>query len=173
MKAYLLDTNIWSDWYYGRDYIARNMNKLLKTQGFLNMSYISLGEFSYGWHLDSSFDRKDFEKFLKTIDFKVYRKFDDHTTEIYGQLRAILAKKYACKNKKVKWLEALADPTTSKSLGIQENDLWLTAQAINYGMTLVTADKKMRRIFEVIPQEHLGNENEGFYYDVWDKTQGV
>jgi len=170
MKAYLLDTNIWSDWHKGKDYITRNMNKLSKMQGFLNMSYISLGEFSYGWHLDSSFNRKNFEKFLNGINFKVYRNFDNHTMEIYGQLRALLAKKYRYSNKKVKWLEELRDPTTSKKLGIQENDLWITAHAINYDVTLVTADKKMERIFEIIPKKYLGNENEGFYYDIWDKT---
>lgn len=170
MKTYFLDTNIWSDWYKGKDYITANMSKLLEAQAFLMMSCISLGEFSYGWHMDTSFDRKKFEVSLKQIDFEVCREFDNHTTEIYGQIRAILAIKYAYKNKRVKWLDELRDPVTDKKLGIQENDLWITAQAINYGATLVTADKKMNRIFDVIPEKYLGNENDGFYYDVWDKT---
>lgn len=170
MKIYLLDTSIWSDWLKGKDYITENMSKMLETQDILTMSCVSLGEFSYGWNLDSSFDREKFEKFLKEIDFMVYHELDNHTTEIYGQVRAILAKTYAYKNKKVKWLEEVCDPVTSKKLGIQENDLWITAQAINYGATLVTADKKMNRIFDVIPGKYLGNENDGFYYDVWDKT---
>ena len=173
MKAYLLDTNIWSDWYSERDYITQNMSKLLKTKHFLNMSCISLGEFSYGWYLDCSFDRKSFEKFLKTINFKVHFDLDNHTTEIYGQLRAILTKKYDPQGKNRKWLDTLEDPTTSKKLGIQENDLFITAQAIKYGMTLVTADKKMKRIFEIIPEEYLGDEKNGFYYEIWDKASDI
>ncbi len=170
MKAYLLDTNIWSDWYRREPYIDRNISKLLEMQNFLNMSFVSLGEFAHGWYLDRSFDRKSFEKFLKGIDFKVYRNFDNHTLEIYGRVRAELATKYAYKNKRVKWLEEMRDPVSSKKLGVQENDLWITVQAINYGATLVTADKKMKRIFDIIPEEYLGNEKEGFYYDIWDKT---
>jgi len=170
MKAYLLDTNIWSYWYRGETYIDRNISKLLEMQNFLNMSFVSLGEFAHGWHLDRSFDRESFEKFLKGIDFEVYRKLDNHTLEIYGRVRAELARKYVYKNKRVKWLEEMWDPVSSKKLGVQENDVWITAQAINYGATLVTADKKMKRIFDIIPEEYLGNEKDGFYYDVWDKT---
>ena len=61
MKVYLLDTNIWSDWYRKEKYIDRHLNKLLGTNNLLNMSCISLGEFSYGWHLDRSFNRDNFE----------------------------------------------------------------------------------------------------------------
>ena len=120
--------------------------------------------------LDRSFNRDNFEKFLKTIKFTVYCDFDSQTTEIYGRLRAILTKKYDPKGKNRKWLDTLEDPTTSKKLGIQENDLLLTAQAIKYGMTLVTADKKIKRIFEIIPKEYIGNENNGFYFEIWKKV---
>jgi predicted nucleic acid-binding protein len=44
--------------------------------------------------------------------------------------------------------EQLIDPITSKELGIQENDLWLCAQAVGHGMVLVTNDA-MCRIREV------------------------
>ncbi|MBN2590687.1 MAG: type II toxin-antitoxin system VapC family toxin [Sedimentisphaerales bacterium] len=170
MKVYLLDTNIWSDWYRKEKYIDRHITKLLGTKNLLNMSSITLGEFSYGWHLDSSFNRDLFENFLKTIKFTVYCDFDNQTTEIYGRLRAILTKTYDPQGKNRKWLDTLEDPTTSKKLGIQENDLLITAQAIKYGMTLVTADKKIKRIFDIIPEEYIGNKNNGFYFEIWDKA---
>ena len=44
--------------------------------------------------------------------------------------------------------EQLIDPITSRELGIQENDLWLCAQAVAHDMVLVTNDT-MRRIREV------------------------
>ncbi|MGE4198650.1 MAG: hypothetical protein AB7G11_16190 [Phycisphaerales bacterium] len=37
--------------------------------------------------------------------------------------------------------EQLVDPATAKELQIQENDLWLCAQAIAHGMVLVTNDR--------------------------------
>ena len=44
--------------------------------------------------------------------------------------------------------EQLTDLSTSLELGIQENDLWLCAQAVGHGLVLVTNDK-MARIREV------------------------
>jgi len=40
--------------------------------------------------------------------------------------------------------EQLIDPITSRELGIQENDLWLCAQAVAHDMVLVTNDKMLR-----------------------------
>jgi len=45
--------------------------------------------------------------------------------------------------------EQLVDPCSSLQLQIQENDLWIVAQAINWSLVLATNDKKMRRIWEV------------------------
>ena len=56
-------------------------------------------------------------------------------------------------------------------LGVQESDLWITSQAINLGATLVTVDKKMKRIFEIVPDYYIGDEEEGFYPQMWDKNQ--
>ena len=39
------------------------------------------------------------------------------------------------------WPEQLTDPVTSLALQIQENDMWLCAQVVGYGMVLVTNDK--------------------------------
>ena len=68
---------------------------------------------------------------------------------MYGELRAKLFEKFAPKNNK-KGLrpEQLVDPITSLVLGIQENDLWITAQAMARNLILVTNDK-LSRIKEV------------------------
>jgi len=42
----------------------------------------------------------------------------------------------------------LVDPVTAKVLGIQENDLWIAAQAIERNLILVTNDG-MSRIREI------------------------
>jgi len=38
----------------------------------------------------------------------------------------------------------LVDPVTSLELGIQENDIWIAAQAISRNLTLVTNDAMWR-----------------------------
>ena len=45
--------------------------------------------------------------------------------------------------------EELVDKTTGKELGIQENDLWIAAIAVQYNLVLVTQDK-MNNIRHVI-----------------------
>ena len=69
---------------------------------------------------------------------------------VYGELRSRLFNKYAPREKRKRGMrpEQLVDPITSKELGIQENDLWLCAQAAAHDMVLVTNDA-MCRIREV------------------------
>jgi predicted nucleic acid-binding protein len=76
---------------------------------------------------------------------------DEYVSDVYGELRASLFEKYIQKGKN-KRPEQLIDPVTATEIGIDENDLWIVAQAITYNLTLVTNDK-MRRIFSVTPKE--------------------
>ena len=84
--------------------------------------------------------------------FPLVLEMDKHTVEPYSDLRAALFKKYSPKDKrgrlKAKWPEELCEKTTSKELGIQENDIWIAAQAVQYNLILVSGDY-MRRLQEV------------------------
>jgi predicted nucleic acid-binding protein len=51
--------------------------------------------------------------------------------------------------------EELLDPATSRELGIQENDLWIAAQALQYNYVLVSHDQHMSRIREVSTELRL------------------
>ena len=65
------------------------------------------------------------------------------TTRIYyGSLRARLFNRFAPADKRRKGQrpEQLTDPLTGLELGIQENDLWIAAQALEHNMVLVTND---------------------------------
>jgi len=65
------------------------------------------------------------------------KNFRIHTANTYGELRSLLFDKYAPNDKRKKNLrpEQLVDPITSLELGIQENDLWIAAQAIRWERT--------------------------------------
>ncbi|MBN2374764.1 MAG: type II toxin-antitoxin system VapC family toxin [Sedimentisphaerales bacterium] len=168
MKVYLLDTNIWSKWYKKNKHVLDGIGELQGKEHKLMMSPITWGEFAYGWGLDKKYRKDEFLEFINSIDFQFCKEIDKHTAMIYGELRALIANKYDPKGKK-NFIDAYEDPTTFQQLGVQESDLWITSQAINLGATLVTADKKMKRIFDLIPMEYIGNKEEGFWPDVWER----
>ena len=152
MRGYLLDTNILAYWFNGRrPEHAKTVERLnlLDADTPLRISTVSLGEIEYGHRCVSGTDTviqvafKQFiwERFPDALDIR-------RTTSIYyGQIRAKLFSKFG--PKKSKRPCQLIDPATATTLGIQENDLWIAAQAAEYNIVLVTHDRGMRRIQEV------------------------
>lgn len=80
-----------------------------------------------------------------------------HTTEPYGRIRAALFERFPPKDRrsKAKRAEEMCDPTTGRELGIDENDLWIVAQAAERNFVLVTHDK-MDRIRKALEDIELG-----------------
>ena len=166
MRAFLLDTNIWEYWYNCKGHpkecdniqkqIEELINKERKSEQFvwkLSISVITWGEIDYGYNVMPKKEQSheaEFRKFISGISPWLVP-INRHTAKIYGELRARLFEKYAPNNKRPKGLrpEQLIDPVTSLELGIQENDLWITAQAATFNLTLVTNDKKMNRIHDI------------------------
>lgn len=154
MDTFLLDTCIWSYWFdVKRDQhanVKRHVQKL-SSNSIFGISIITWGEIAYG-HMAISPDETPIQaKYIQFIKSKGPKTFeiDIHTANKYGELRALLFKKFVSSaKKKILRPEQLIDPVTSKELGIQENDLWIVAQAIVKNMVLVT-DDKLRRIGEV------------------------
>lgn len=52
----------------------------------------------------------------------------------------------------VGYIEEWLDPATGKTLGVNENDVWIVAVALTYNLTLVTSGK-MDHIKAVAPPE--------------------
>jgi tRNA(fMet)-specific endonuclease VapC len=84
--------------------------------------------------------------------FPLVLDIDKHTVGPYSDLRAELFKNYSPRDRRgrltVKWPEDLFERTSAKELGVQENDIWIAAQAIQYDLILVTGDS-MQRLVEV------------------------
>lgn len=116
------------------------------------VSAITIGEIAYGLALVSIGDASRHMKVRTAMG--QYRRLDvdHHVADSYAALRAELFKRYAPKNKrglpKQKRPEGLLDPTTSRELGIQENDLWILSTAVTRRLALATMDD-MKRLFEV------------------------
>jgi len=110
------------------------------------MSSVTWGELEYGYQVQADKEHSLDTPFRQFIHETAPKEFfvNKHVACDYGRIRARLFEKYGPKEKKKKGLrpEQLIDPVTSLQLRIQENDLWLVAQAINRGLVLVTNDRK-------------------------------
>ena len=157
-RGYLLDTNILSLWFNDKDEpghsnIIRHVAALPETD-FLSTSAIVLGEIEYGHRAvspDPGFPiQQRYRRFVADI-VPIIFEVGKATCLYYGPLRAKLFEKFAPKKKRRKKArpEQLKDPTTALELGIDENDLWLAAQAVERNLVLVTHDR-MKHIQEVL-----------------------
>ena len=150
VDGYLFDTNVISALYNpGHENHSPFWDRfrLLPGDAPFFVSSISLGEFSFGrcWvlkehpELGRPFDQFVGKHFPKALDVS------RHTKECYGTIRAALFRRFSPMHKKgrAKYPEHLIDGVTSHSLGIQENDIWLAAQAVERRLVFVTNDGKM------------------------------
>ena len=150
MRGYLLDTNIVSYWFdegdplHGR--VVGRVSELCESepQSPIRISAITWGEIEYGHQAEAPDGRTPIQlKYEKSVrdTFPNVLSIQRSTTGHYGELRSRLFAKYAKKKgKKARRPEQLIDPATSRDLGVQENDIWMAAQAIEYNLVLVTHD---------------------------------
>ncbi len=130
-------------------FVADKIAQIDKTSKIF-LSSVVWGEVMYGAKANKSFDLKSYSKFIHHRSEPIILPIDRHVSDVYGELRASLFEKYIRKEKN-KRPEQLIDPVTATEIGIDENDLWIVAQAITHNLTLVTNDK-MCRIFTVAPK---------------------
>jgi len=155
MDGYLFDTNavgpLWNVRHPEHDAVNTFFASVSGSPVWL--STIVLAEIEYGLKVTPKIDvesqnqvRREMSKCPLILDI------DKHTIGPYSDLRAELFKKYSPRNRRgrltVKWPEDLVEQTSAKELGIQENDIWIAAQAIQYNLILVTEDH-MSRLAEV------------------------
>jgi predicted nucleic acid-binding protein len=67
-----------------------------------------------------------------------------HTAEVYGEVKARLAEHYLDLSRRPpRWLENWQDRVSAQTLQVDENDLWIVAQAIERDYLLVTSDQRL------------------------------
>jgi len=147
MDGYLLDTNaasvLWDQRHYDHPKIRDFLRSVAESPTWV--SIFVLGEVEYGLKIVPQIDeerqaevRRQMFRFPRILDV------DKHTIGPYSDLRSALFKEFSPKDKrgklKMKWPEDLRDRTSAKELGVQENDLWIAAQAIQYNLVLITDD---------------------------------
>jgi predicted nucleic acid-binding protein len=77
-----------------------------------------------------------------------------HTVETYGEVKARLAAHYLdLSRRSPQWLDDWQVRGSTKTLQIDENDLWLVAQAIERNRRLITTDARLADRFEPVISE--------------------
>lgn len=143
MLGYLAEVRRGADSPEGRA-VEERLRKIPKA--FLFICPMIVGEMEYGLQVAPDPDRDKQEKARKiTSEFECLPIDEDVAKDHYGRLRALIFERVAPRGKRDKKLvskrvDELVDPTTSKELGIQENDLWIASVAISHNMILVTND---------------------------------
>lgn len=149
MDFYLLDTCIISDLYNPRrpkHSDVRSVIEALDPSEPQLLSVIVLAELLYGLKMAESMEHR-FSHIRSTIERAQERKLAEvgpHTAESYGDVKAQLALHWTDPESKLpRWPEDWKERVTAKSLKVDENDLWLVAQAVERNYVLLTTDKKL------------------------------
>jgi len=142
VSMYLLDTNHCT-------YIINNNQIViealrLRATSEIGISIITCGELLY---MSEKSEQKDqniatIQKFLLGVDLYF---LDEETTVLYSQLKAAVFNQFAPKDKSKR------RSATMRALGFDDHDLWIAATAIQYDLTLVSADRDFSRIQQVQP----------------------
>ncbi len=155
MRDFLLDTQTVRYWHdircpqhaavIGNVAALRQLAVPLQIRPKLLISVVTLGEIEFGHRVALAPDPAAQAAYIKFVQEELPNPFElsSDAAVAYGDLRTRLFNKYAPRDKRKPKMrpEQLVDPATAKELQIQENDLWLCAQAVAHGMVLVTNDR--------------------------------
>lgn len=134
---YLLDTNHCSGAILGDSNIINRLatldNTLVATCVIVQGELIDMAERSRARENNLAL----VQRFLQGI--YIYN-VDETTATLYGQLKASLFNQFAPKEKSKR------RKTKMTHLGFDENDLWITALALQQNLTVVSADSDFQRI---------------------------
>jgi tRNA(fMet)-specific endonuclease VapC len=153
---YLLDTQIVAYWYNAarpeHSRIVTRINAVKQPDPVtmyvprLYVSIVTLGEIEYGHRVAPAPDdvrQAEYSRFVRE-QFPQVLDLTSGVAEQYGALKAWLFDNCGPKARKskLKRAEELVNPTTGKELGIDENDIWIAAQAKTHNFVLVTHDSR-------------------------------
>jgi predicted nucleic acid-binding protein len=154
VRDYLIDTQIIRYWYDiacpQHAAVIGNVQKLQALAGSaehqprLLVSVITLGEIEFGHRVQQHDHPAAQEAYLRFVNEQLPDRLEltGDAAAAYGRLRARLFNKHAPGGMRKPKMrpEQLIDPATSLNLQIQENDLWLCAQAVGHRLVLVSND---------------------------------
>jgi predicted nucleic acid-binding protein len=116
------------------------------------VSIVTIGEMEFGLKMAEHANSTYLAQFRSRIEtIKAYPLLDltKHTASAYAELKsrlALVVQRKANSQRLSRWLEDWIDANTAKQLQIDENDLWVAAQAKERDFTLVSGDEDILRL---------------------------
>ena len=121
------------------------------------LAAVSIAEVEYGLLVAPAIDAAQQTAVRSAMGSYAVLPLDRHTAQTYAEIRAILFRTYSPRNRRGRltqtYVEDLVERTTSKELGIQENDLWIVSVAVQHNLVFVTGDR-MQRVIEAAQYSH-------------------
>lgn len=160
MDAYLLDTTILSIYLDPNHphYVAKGLSlAALPMQSPQFVSAVALAELGFGTNLAGLLGKGNLATLSAMLaQARTYAVLDitHHTASVYAEVKSKVAHKYLAKTlrkDRPKYIEEWVDKATGQKLAIDENDLWMCAQAKERDLVFVTADARMKRISDADP----------------------
>lgn len=163
MGSYLLDTCALSA-YFNEEHALHGRAKStidgVSAEDAILVSAISLAELEYGIRLAEAKRGKRLDEFReRLVAIRQYGKLPvtDLTAPVYAELKAKLAvtRMKANGKKMPRYLEDWIESATTKQLQLDENDLWICAQAKERDLTIISADADFRAFTAADPDIKL------------------
>ena len=159
MDTYLLDTNLVSVLYDTRrpNHLAvRNALAAFDVAATQLVSAITIGELRFGLALSVAAGRPlaHIETCIERTEAHPLAEVGRHTAEAFGYVKASVALQRVDIQRRVpRWVEGWSDRVTGQLLQIDENDLWIAAQAVERNFVVVTCDADfMQTIKPAVPE---------------------
>lgn len=152
MDTYLLDTNLVSVLYdAGRpNHLAVRSALAALDPGALQLvSAITIAELRFGLALSRAAGRPldHIEVCIQRTEEHPLAEVGRYTAEAFGYVKSSVAlKRVNIQSRIPRWVEAWSDRVTGQLLQIDENDLWIAAQAVERNFVVVTSDPDFTRI---------------------------
>ena len=152
MDGYLLDTCVISalleEKHPFHDAVRDAVDKIEKGAPRY-VSAITIAEIMFGALVDEAligYRRQKIWDILEKAQESQIREITRHTRREYSELRKNLAVTHlhnVLRSQRSRWVDHWHSKITGDKLRIEENDLWICAQALELNLILITTDRKM------------------------------
>lgn len=147
MDTYLLDTNLVSVLYDARrsNHVAvRQAIAALPAQAAQIVSVVTIGELRFGLALSRAAGQPltHIEACLASTEAHPLGEVTRHTADAFATVKSGIAlARIDIRRRIPRWVEAWTDRVSGQLLQIDENDLWIAAQALERNYVVVTCDR--------------------------------
>jgi len=142
VKGFLLDNNAVHKWATQDAVVVAHFNAAAAAGALIETSVITFGETNCGHRRSAGTDLARRAACMNWILKQFVRPLEitRATAEYYGELKAELFNRYPPRTK-TRFVDGCYDHVSGREIGVDENDVWLAAQAIEHNLILVSDDK--------------------------------